>query len=87
MATCKICEEAIYQDDTYVKCLACSQYFHADTKNKNCAEITASEEKVIGLKSTPKLLYRCNECSTNNTINGGLTEMIDKFNNSVYILK
>ena len=83
MVTCKICSEEIYQQDLYVKCVSCSSYLHADTKNKNCAEITASEEKVIILKTTPKLLHRCSECTINNKATTGLTEMMSKFNDAV----
>ena len=83
MAVCKICKIEIYQDDTYVKFVNCSSYFYADTKNSNCAKITASKDKVIILKSTPKLLYRCNECTINNKVSNGLVEMMDKFNDAV----
>ena len=84
MVTCKICKEEIQQNDSlYVKCVSCGLYLHANTKMNNCAEITASEEKVIILKATPKLLYRCSECAINNIANTGLTEMMSKFNEAV----
>ena len=83
MVLCKKCESEIYKEDQYVKCVSCSSYFHADTKKNNCAEITASEEKVIILKSTPKLLYRCNECTISSKVNDGFIDMMKKFNESV----
>ena len=83
MIVCKICKTEIYQDDTYVKCVNCLSYFHSDTKKSSCAEITASEEKVIILKSTPKLLYRCSECTINNKVSNCLVAMMVKFNDAV----
>lgn len=85
---CKKCNLSIFEDEKYVICIVCDDYFHA-FKEKNCAGLSPTEERVISLSTIqPKLMYRCDRCSTlkistllNNT--DRFAQVIDNFNTSI----
>lgn len=93
MKTCKICNVRIHSNEKSVQCISCAEFFHSDTKDKNCAEISPTEERVISLTSVlPKLLYRCTECSQNSNssqyINSKkFSDILDQFNTSILNFK
>lgn len=61
MSTCAKCNHGFSNSDVIAVCVTCSDLYHA--KSKNCADVTASEIKVMELKSSkPKLVYRCQTC-------------------------
>lgn len=93
MKVCKVCKLKIHSNEKFVECILCSEFFHSDTKEKNCAEISPTEERVVALTSVqPKLLYRCVECfetgnSSLNINSKKFSNILDQFNASILSFK
>lgn len=85
MSSCFICKAEFIDIDKKVKCIMCSNYFHANYTQKgkakdNCANINASEDKLVNMKQPYLYVYRCEECTRNNVITNKLEEHIKELN-------
>ena len=88
MNTCSICNVDFIDADKRVKCVICSCYFHANYSSKgkateNCAQIIASEEKLVNMKQPYSFVYRCSKCATNQVISSQLEKNIIELNASL----
>ncbi|KAJ8673901.1 hypothetical protein QAD02_005163 [Eretmocerus hayati] len=59
MSHCFACNESFDGKQLIVACIVCTELYHATNK---CADLTASEIKVIELKEKPKLQFKCANC-------------------------
>ena len=59
MSKCEICKAGFSPTDIIVVCCVCNDLFHAAESNeKNCDSTTATEYRVLKLKSKPLMVYR-----------------------------
>ncbi|KAJ8667842.1 hypothetical protein QAD02_009505 [Eretmocerus hayati] len=61
MSLCNTCGKG-FDNCLIVNCIYCRKFFHATEK---CADLTASEIKVVALKTKVSMVYKCMECKDN----------------------
>ena len=85
MTTCAVCEGILLKDDIHVTCAICFKLFHADyTNGNNCAEINASEKKIVNIKKKKyAFVYRCKKCENAGGINNNIIEIMKKMNENL----
>ena len=76
---CNICDAPI-TNAYLVTCVCCMKMFHAATKSQNCAQITASEEKLIFLRNSTRMVYRCLKCTTEGCYSSPLEKLVEDLN-------
>ena len=69
-----ICKEGFGNSDVIATCCVCNGLFHSNESAQNCASTTATEIRVIKLKSKPLMVYRCENCAKNGGQNKLLVE-------------
>ena len=88
MSLCKVCKEQIVEGDKrVVTCVICNEKLHAhystNNSTKNCAEINASENKLVEMTKPYHFIYRCNQCSNTTGIIPKLDKYLDEFNSNM----
>ena len=84
MTTCVKCQGPFAKDDKHVTCVICLNLFHANyTKGKNCADINASEERIVEMKKKCSFVYRCDKCTATGGLNPEFLEIINSMNNNI----
>ncbi|KAJ8671954.1 hypothetical protein QAD02_003213 [Eretmocerus hayati] len=68
MSHCFACNESFDGKQLIVACIVCTELYHATNK---CADLTASEIKVIELKKKPKLQFKCANCEKSGKLSFG----------------
>lgn len=79
------CKKGFNETDLIVPCGCCAGLFHGNYSNlntkqsgKNCANINASEEKVLILVKEHLMIYQCAKCKENKGINPKVLEFLNK---------
>lgn len=88
MSVCEGCKDPFIEGDIIATCCVCLSMFHCSEKTnegsgKNCSLTTASEVRVLKLRSKCLMLYRCKECRDSGGITPQLVEVISSLQSSV----
>ena len=80
MSECVNCKKHFASGSSIVPCIICRGLFRADT---TCANLSASETRVLELKKTPMMVYRCQGCTTQSDLYPDVRQMVSELKDDI----
>ena len=80
MSECANCRKPFSAGSCIVPCIICRCLFHADTQ---CANLTVSETRVLDLRKTPMMVYRCQTCTNQSGLYLDVRQMISELKEDI----
>ena len=80
MSECANCKKHFAFGSSIEPCIICRGLFHAHT---SCANFTASETRVLEVKKTPMMVYRCQACTTQSGLYPDVRQMVSELKDDI----